>query len=189
MNLISLLISSILIENVILTRFLGLCPFLGISNKEDGAISMGISITIVMVIASIITYILHNYILVPLDIEYLRTILFILIIASLVQLLEMFIRKYFPKTHEMFGIYLPLITTNCAILGVVLLSRNYNYTFIETLIFAIGSSIGYMLVLYIFSNIRIRLEESPIPEGFKGIPIALVCASIMSLLFIRYVGF
>jgi len=188
MNLVSLFISSLLIENVILIKFLGLCPFLGISNQEKGAISMGISITIVMVMASIITYVLYNYILIPFDIEYLRTILFILIIASLVQLLEMFVKRYFPKIQEIFGIYLPLITTNCAILGVVLLSSSYKYTFIETLVFSIGSSLGYVLVLYIFSNIRARLDESPIPEGFKGIPIALVTASIMSLLFIRYVG-
>ncbi len=188
MNLISLFITSILTKNIILIKFLGLCPFLGVSNKERSAISMGISVTIVMVIASIITFFLYNYVLIPLDITYLRTIIAILIIASLVQLLEIIIKRFFPSIQKLFSIYLPLITTNCAILGVILLNISYEYNFIEMLVFTIGSSLGYVLVLYLFSNIRVRLDNSPIPNGFKGIPIALIIASILSLLFVRYVG-
>ncbi|MGI6324430.1 MAG: electron transport complex protein RnfA [Bacilli bacterium] len=188
MNLFTLLISGIIVNNFILTKFLGLCPFLGVSDDERGTIGISISLTIVMVLTNIITYFLYNYVLIPLNIEYLRTIIFILVIASLVQLIEMVINHYFPKLHQLLGIYLPLLTTNCAILGAALLSSNNNYSLIETIVFSIGSSLGYFIVIYLFANIRERTQHSPIPVAFKGIPIALITASIMSLLFMRYVG-
>lgn len=186
MSLITLFFTSILVENIILTKFLGLCPFLGMSNKEEGALSMGIAITVVMTIASFITYLIYHYLLIPYDIEYLKVIVFILVIASIVQIIEILIRKFLPKVYDLFGIYLPLITTNCAILGVVLLNTTKDYNLLESLVFALGSSMGYMLVLYIFSNIRERIEDSPIPKAFKGIPIALITAGIIAIIFGRY---
>ncbi|MDD4036314.1 MAG: RnfABCDGE type electron transport complex subunit A [Bacilli bacterium] len=186
MSLITLFFTSILVENIILTKFLGLCPFLGMSNKEEGALSMGIAITVVMTIASFITYLIYHYLLIPYDIEYLKVIVFILVIASIVQIMEILIRKFLPKVYDLFGIYLPLITTNCAILGVVLLNTTKDYNLLESLVFALGSSMGYMLVLYIFSNIRERIEDSPIPKAFKGIPIALITAGIIAIIFGRY---
>lgn len=187
MSLITIFFTSILIENIILTKFLGLCPFLGISNKKEGAISMGIAITTVMIITSFITYLIYHFLLIPYDVEYLKIIVFILVIASVVQIMEILIRKFLPRIYDLFGIYLPLITTNCAILGVVLLNTTQDYNLIESLVFALGSSMGYMLVLYIFSNIRERLEDSPIPKAFKGIPIALITAGIIAIIFERFV--
>ncbi|MFA5459437.1 MAG: Rnf-Nqr domain containing protein [Bacilli bacterium] len=188
MSLMALLISSILVENIILTKFLGLCSFLGVSNQEQGALGMGICVTLVMLLANILCFFLYHYLLVPYDIEYLRTITFILIIASLVQLTEMIIRKYFPKIQALLGIYLPLIATNCAILGAVLLTAANNYTFTQTLVFTLGSGLGYSLVLYIFSSIREKLNINPILKGFQGTPIALITAGIMSMIFGRFIG-
>lgn len=188
MNLISLFIVSILTENVVLTKFLGICPFIGNSNKEKNAVMMGISVTGVVTISSLLTYLLYHYVLVPTDTTYLKTIVFILVIASMVQITELIIRNNFKKLHESLGIYLPLITTNCAVLGTVLLNINNEFTLLETLIFSLGSGIGFTLVIYIFSTIRERLETSNIPKPFKGTPIALITAAIMALIFSRYIG-
>lgn len=188
MNLISLLIVSILTENVVLTKFLGMCSFFGTSNKEKNAISMGIAVTIVVVLSSIITYFINVYLLIPTDTVYLRTIIFILIIAALVQIIEIVLKRYLKAIYKNLGIYLPLITTNCAVLGVVLLNANNNYNFLETITFSIGSSIGFTLVIYIFASIRERLEQCNVPKCFKGYPIALITASIMALIFTRFVG-
>lgn len=186
MNLISILFTSILVENIVLTRFLGLCPFLGMSDKEEGAISMGIAITLVTTIASFITYLIYHFLLIPYNIEYLKVIVFILVIASIVQIIEILIKKFLPKIYNLFGIYLPLITTNCAILGVVLLNISKEYNLIQSLVFAIGSSIGYTLVLYIFSSIREHLEDCPTQKALKGMPIALITAGIIAIIFGRY---
>ena len=188
MNLISLFVMSILTENVVLTKFLGICPFIGNSNKEKNALMMGMSVTGVVTISSLITYLLYYYVLVPTDTTYLKTIVFILVIASMVQLTEMIIRNYFKKLHEELGIYLPLITTNCAVLGTVLLNINNSFTLLEALIYSFGSGVGFTLVIYIFSTIRERLETSNVPASFKGTPIALITASIMALIFSRYIG-
>ena len=187
MNLISLFIISILTQNIVLTKFLGICPFIGTSSKEKSAIGMGLSVTLVITLSSIITYLLHHYLLVPTNTEYLTTIIFILIIAVLVQSLEMTIKKISPTLYKSLGIYLPLITTNCAVLGVTLLNINQNYNLIETLVFSIGSSIGFTFVIYLFSTIREYIDNKYVPESFKGYPIAFITAAIMSLLFGRII--
>ena len=188
MNLISLFIASFLTENIVLTKFLGICPFIGTSNKEKNALMMGLAVTGVVTISSLITYCLYYYVLLPTNTEYLKTIVFILVIASMVQIVEIIIRNNFKKLHEALGIYLPLITTNCAVLGTVLLNINNHFTLIEALIFSFGSGLGFTLVIYIFSTIRARLETSAVPESFKGTPIALITAAIMALIFGRYIG-
>lgn len=188
MNLISLFVLSLLTENIVLTKFLGMCPFFGTSNKEKNAVSMGITVLLVVVLASVMTYFINVYLLIPTDTIYLRTIVFILIIAALVQIVEIILKKYFPSIHKSLGIYLPLITTNCAVLGTVLINANNNYNLLETIIFSIGSSLGFTLVIYIFASIRERLEQCNVPKNFKGYPIALITASIMALVFARFVG-
>ena len=187
MNLISLFIASILTENIILTKFLGICPFMGTSKKEDTAYKMGLAVTLVVTLSSIITYILYHTLLVPTDTTYLKTLMFILVIASLVQILEMLIKRYSKNLYKAFGIYLPLITTNCAVLGITLLNINNNFSFIEMLIYSIGSGLGFTFVIYLFSTMRQKLENSPVPRSFKGSPIALITAGIMALVFARIV--
>lgn len=188
MSLISLFLTSILTGNIVLTKFLGICSFIGTSNNKKNAYMMGLSVSIIVTISSVITYLLYHYILVPTDTTYLKTMVFILVIASMVQIAEIVIKNKFKNLYEDLGIYLPLITTNCAVLGIVLLNINNNYSLVQTLIFSIGSSIGFTLVIYVFSTIRERLETANIPKPFKGIPIALITAAIMSLLFTRYMG-
>lgn len=188
MNLVSLFIVSLLTENIVLTKFLGMCPFFGVSNKEKNAVSMGLSVMIVVVLSSLITYFINTYLLIPTNTVYLRTIIFILVIAVLVQIIELFLKKYFKDIYKNLGIYLPLITTNCAVLGTVLLSTNNNYNLLETIVFSVGSSLGFTLVIYIFSSIRERIETCNVPKNFKGYPIALITASIMALIFARYIG-
>lgn len=186
MNLFSIFISSILTENIILTKFLGICPFIGTSNKEKDALNMGISVIIVLTLSNIITYLLYHFLLVPTNTEYLETIIFILVIASLVQLLIIMIKKYAPKIENALGIYLPLITTNCAILGISLLSISNDYNFLETIIYSLGSGIGFTIVIYIFATIREKLSKNDIPKSFKGVPIALIVASIMAIVFSKF---
>ncbi|MBE6138208.1 MAG: electron transport complex subunit RsxA [Firmicutes bacterium] len=188
MNLISLFIASFLTENIVLAKFLGVCPFIGTSNKEKNAFMMGLAVTGVVTISSLLTYCLYYYVLLPTNTGYLKTIVFILVIASMVQIVEIIIRNKFKKIHESLGIYLPLITTNCAVLGTVLLNINNNFTLLETLVFSFGSGAGFTLVIYIFSTIRARLETSNVPKSFRGTPIALITAAIMALIFGRYVG-
>ena len=184
MNLISLLISSILTENIILTKFLGICPFMGTSNNEKDAIGMSLAVTIVTVLSSIITYLIYNYILVTTNTVYLQTLMFIFVIACMVQIMLIIIKNKFRKLYNSLGIYLPLITTNCAVLGITLLNVNSDFTFIEMLIYSLGSCIGFFLVIYIFASIRENLSED-IPKCFKGYPIAFIIAGIMALIFGR----
>ncbi len=186
MNLISLLLASILTENIVLMKFLGICPFIGTSSKEKSALGMGIAVTLVITLSAIMTYLLYYYVLVPTDTVYLKTLSFVLIVACMVQIMEMIIHKGNPKLHQSLGIYLPLITTNCAVLGVLLLNISNHYSLLEVLVFSIGSSLGFTIVIYIFATIREALEKRNIPTCFKGYPIALVTASIMALLFARY---
>ena len=186
MNLISLFITSLLTENIVLTKFLGLCPFFGNSSKEESAISMGICVTIIITLSSIITYFIYNYILVPTNTTYLTTLMSILVIASLVQLLVLIIKSKYKKIYKGLGIYLSLITTNCAVMGVSLLGINNNYNLVQTIIYSLGSSLGFTLVIYVFATMRERLKN--VPKSFEGIPIAFIIAAIMALIFERYTG-
>lgn len=186
MNLINLFTMSFLTENIVLTKFLGICPFVGTSSKEKSAFGMGIAVTLVITLSSIITYFLYYYVLVPTDTVYLKTLSFVLVVACMVQMLEVIIKKKNPKLYQNLGIYLPLITTNCAVLGILLLNIANHYSFAEMLTYSVGSSLGFTFVIYIFSTIRENLERRNVPKSFKGYPIALITASIMALLFSRY---
>lgn len=187
MNLISLFITGLLTSNVVLTKFLGICPFIGTSRKTKNAIDMGLAVTLVVTLSSIITYLIYYYILVPTNTTYLKTIMFILVIASMVQILELLLKRFLPKVHKSLGLYLPLITTNCAVLGIAILNIDNGFNFLEMLTYSISASLGFTLVIYIFSTIRERLEECDVPESFKGVPIALIVAAIMSLIFSRFI--
>ncbi len=173
--------SAFLIQNIVLTQFLGLCSFFGVSNKEKSAIGMGLSVLFVITISSIASYLIYYGLLVPNNLEYLQTIVFILVISSLVQIVEMFIKKVSKPLYRLLGIYLPLITTNCAVLGVALLNITNNFNFTQMLIFSIASAGGYTFIIYIFSYIRESIERSPVPRALRGAPIAVLIAGIMAL--------
>lgn len=182
------IISSMLIDNVVLSRFYGICPFLGVSKKVKSALGMGIAVVFVIIVATIICWPLYNYILVPAGVAYLDTVAYILVIASVVQLVGLFIKKYSPSLYKSLGIYLPLITTNCAVLGVAQSNTDQALTFLNSFANAIGTSIGFMFIIVVFSAIRVRLETSNTPKAFKGLPIALITASIMALAFMGLQG-
>ncbi len=182
------IISSMLIDNVVLSRFYGICPFLGVSKKVKSALGMGIAVVFVIIVATLICWPLYNYILVPAGVAYLDTVAYILVIASVVQLVGLFIKKYSPSLYKSLGIYLPLITTNCAVLGVAQSNTDQALTFLNSLANAIGTSVGFMLIIVVFSAIRVRLETSNTPKAFKGLPIALITASIMALAFMGLQG-
>ena len=183
-----IVISAVLVNNFVLTRFLGICPFLGVSKKLDTAFGMGFAVIFVMSLASVITWVIQRYILYPFDLAYLQTIAFILVIASLVQLTEMVIQKVSPVLYQALGIFLPLITTNCAVLGVALLNIQRDYGFLKTLFFALGASLGFMLALVLFAGIRERLAISKVPPSLKGAPIGLITAGLLSLAFMGFTG-
>ncbi|MBQ3053833.1 MAG: electron transport complex subunit RsxA [Clostridia bacterium] len=187
-NLFVIAITAILMENFVLSKFLGICPFLGVSKKLKTALGMGAAVTFVIVLSAIVTWCVQRFLLVPLKLEYLQTIAFILIIASLVQFVEMALMKLVPPLYESLGIYLPLITTNCAVLGSAILIQDNNYTFIEGVVYAFASSIGFMLAMVMFAGVRERLEDSDIPEFLKGFPITLISASLLSLAFFGFQG-
>jgi electron transport complex protein RnfA len=187
-DLLVIFISAALVNNFVLARFLGICPFLGVSKKTDTAFGMGMAVIFVMVLASAGTYIAYNFILIPLRLEFLQIVTFILIIASLVQLVETFLRKAVPALYKALGIYLPLITTNCAILGIALLNVIKQYNFIECIIFSVGAGIGFTIALIIMSGIRERLEFADIPGPLKGTPIALVIAGLLAIVFLGFTG-
>lgn len=187
-GLFVILVSSILVNNFVMSRFLGICPFLGVSKQVETAVGMSMAVTFVMTLASIITYLVQYLILVPLGLEYLQTIAFILVIAALVQLVEMVVQKVSPTLYKALGVYLPLITTNCAVLGVAILNIQAEYNLIETIVNAVGASIGFGLAIILFAGIRERLEIADIPAIFKGFPIALITASLMSIAFLGFNG-
>ena len=187
MNIITIFITTLITENVILTKFLGICSFLGTSNKEKNALGMGISVTFVVLISTILTYLINKFILITTNSAYLQTITFILIIACFVQITELIIKKYFKDLYKSLGIYLPLITTNCAVFGIILTNIRSNYNLIESISNALGSCLGFVLVLYIFTLLREKIENNDILKSFKGIPIALITAGIMALIFGRLV--
>lgn len=182
------IINGILIDNVILSRFYGICPFLGVSKKTDSALGMGVAVIFVILLATIITWPIYNFILVKANIQFLDTIVYILVIASLVQFVEMFIKKYSPSLYKSLGVYLPLITTNCAVLGVAQGNTDQGLSFVSSLSNALGTSLGFLVVIFIFSCIRYRLESTNTPKALKGIPIALITAAIMSLAFLGLSG-
>lgn len=182
------IVNAMLINNVVLSRFYGICPFLGVSKKPSSAIGMGAAVVFVIVIATIVCYFIYNYVLVPANIAFMDTLVYILVIASLVQLVEMIIKKFSPGLYNALGVYLPLITTNCAVLGVATENSSVGNNFVESLANALGTSLGFALVIFLFSTIRLRMESSNVPKAFKGIPIALVTAFIMALAFMGIQG-
>ncbi len=187
-TIVSILLAGLLTENMILSKFLGICPFLGTSKKVGTAFSMSVAVTLVMLISTAVTYPLYAYVLVPLGLEYLQTILFILVIAAIVQFLETVLKKYIKSVYNALGIYLPLITTNCAVLGITILHFTKGYSFILALVNALAAGLGFMLAMIIFAGIRSRLETADIPEFLKGLPITLIAAAIVSLSFLGFAG-
>ena len=193
MNLILLVLAGIFVNNYVMSQFLGICPFLGVSKKFNQASGMGIAVTFVMLCATAVTYPLYMYALVPLKLEYLQTIVFILVIAALVQFVEIVLKKFIPSLHKSLGVYLPLITTNCAVLGVTInnLKPDSNgevFTFLESMISSLGVGLGFLLAMVLFAGVRSRIENCPSPKCFKGVPITLVAASIVALAFFGFAG-
>ena len=188
MNIWLFMISCILTNNFIFSKFLGICPFLGVSSKVGTAASMGLAVTFVMTLASLICYMLNAWVLVPLGLEYMQTIVFILVIASLVQFIEMFLQKSMPSLYTALGVYLPLITTNCAVLGVVLVNVAEGYNFLISVINGAAGGLGFTLAIVLFASIRERVNKTDCPECFKGFPIALIAAGLLALAFMGFSG-
>ncbi len=188
-TIIGLLISALFTENFVLVKFLGCCPFLGVSKKLDTAVGMGMAVTFVMAIASMFTYLANKFLLIPLNLEYLQTILFILIIAALVQFVEMFIKKTLPSLYASLGIYLPLITTNCAVLGVALLNVQNNFNLFYSVLYGTFAALGFTLAIVLFAGVREQVSEKEVPENFRGFPIALITAGLMAIAFMGFSGF
>lgn len=185
---IIILLSAVFINNYVLSRFLGICPFLGVSKKLKQATGMSIAVIFVMLISTAVTYPIQKCLLDPNNLEYLQTIVFILVIAALVQLVEIILKRYMPALHKALGVYLPLITTNCAVLGVTILNIDEGYTFAESMVNSLGSGLGFFLAMVMFSGVRSKLEGADIPKAFQGLPITLVAASITSLSFLGFGG-
>lgn len=187
-ELILLIISAAIVNNVVLSQFLGLCPFLGVSKKVETAGGMGAAVIFVITIASLVTSLIYKFILAPLDLIYLQTIVFILVIAALVQFVEMFLKKSMPALYESLGVYLPLITTNCAVLGVALNSVQYGYNILQSVVYGLGISIGFTIAIVILAGIREKMEYNDIPESWQGMPIVMVTAGLMSIAFFGFSG-
>ena len=187
-ELLAITLGAVLANNFIFSQFLGICPFRGVSKKVDTAIGMGLAVTFVMGLASAVCFLVNNFILVPLDLGYMQTVAFILVIASLVQFIEMFLQKAMPSLYTALGVYLPLITTNCAVLGVVLLNVQSNYNFISSVVYGITGGIGFMVAIVLFASIRERLVFAEYPKSFEGFPIALITAGLMALAFMGFSG-
>lgn len=187
-SIFAIILSAVLTNNFIFSQFLGCCPFLGCSNKVDTAVGMGLAVTFVMGLASAICWVIDQFVLVPLGLAFLQTLTFILVIAALVQFVEMFLKKMVPSLYSALGIYLPLITTNCAVLGVVLLNVQNHYNFIESLVYGITGGLGFMLAIVLFATVRERVEFSEYPECFEGFPICLVSAALVALAFMGFSG-
>ena len=188
-KLLSITLGAILTNNFIFSQFLGCCPFLGVSKKVDTAVGMGVAVTFVMGLASAVCFVVNKFILIPLDLAYMQTVAFILVIASLVQFIEMFLQKAMPSLYTALGVYLPLITTNCAVLGVALLNVQNDYNFISSVVYGITGGLGFLLAIFLFAAVREQLEvSSDIPKSFEGFPIALVTAGLMALAFMGFSG-
>ncbi len=187
-GLVIIIMSSILVNNYVLRQFLGICPFLGVSKKLNQAVGMGFSVIFVMLMATAVTWPIQTYILDATGLGYMQTIVFILVIAALVQFVEIVLKKFIPSLHKSLGVYLPLITTNCAVLGVTINNMTDGYDFVESMISSLGVGLGFLLAMVIFSGVRSRIEESDIPEHFKGLPVTLIAASFVSLAFFGFEG-
>jgi electron transport complex protein RnfA len=188
MEYILIIVSAVLVNNIVLTQFLGICPFLGVSNKVTTSFGMGGAVVFVMTLATIVTYLVNNFVLDPLGIGYMQTISYILIIAALVQMVEIVLKKVSPALYQALGVYLPLITTNCAILGVAILVIQKDFNLMESVVFAFSNAIGFTLALFVFAGIREQLELADLPKGMKGIPAALIVAGLLSLAFMGFSG-
>lgn len=192
-TLIIIIMSSVLVDNYVLSRFLGICPFLGVSKKVNQSVGMGISVIFVMLVATAVTWPIQAYVLEPLNMGYMQTIVFILVIAALVQFIEIFLKKFIPALHKSLGVYLPLITTNCAVLGVTINNiTDYGVedpnAFLFSMVSSLGCGLGFLLAMVLFSGMRSRIEESDVPESFKGLPVTLVAASFISMAFFGFAG-
>lgn len=192
-SLVAVFIAAILTENYVLSKFLGICPFLGVSKKLSTALGMSLAVTVVMLLATAVTFPLYTLVLIPLGLGYLQTIVFILVIAALVQLTEIVLKKYIPALYRALGIYLPLITTNCAVLGITLLvleksAADASYTFLHAMVNALGTGVGYLVAMVLFAGIRERLEDADIPKSLKGLPITLIAAALVALSFVGFGG-
>jgi electron transport complex protein RnfA len=187
-EMLVILFSAILVDNFVLSKFMGICPFLGVSKKMESALGMSGAVIFVMVMASAMTYPIYQYLLVPNHLEYLNTMAFILIIALFVQLVEIILKKYVKSLYQSLGVYLPLITTNCAVLGVTLLNIENEYTFLQSIVNSLGAGLGFTLALILFAGVRERVEAADVPETFKGVPITLIAASIVAVTFMGFNG-
>ena len=187
-SLILILMAGVLVNNYVLQRFLGICPFLGVSKRSTQAIGMGVAVTFVMLCATAVTWPIQTYLLDKFELGYLQTIVFILVIAALVQFVEIVLKRFVPALHKSLGVYLPLITTNCAVLGVTINNITDGYNFIESMVSSLGVGLGFMLAMVLFAGVRSRIENCPAPASFKGLPITLIAASIVSLAFFGFAG-
>ena len=187
-ELLVILVAAVLSENFVLSKFLGICPFLGVSKQTGTAFGMSCAVTFVMVLSTAVTYPLYAWVLVPWGLEYLQTIVFILVIATLVQFVELILKKFMPPLYNALGIYLPLITTNCAVLGVTLLNFTKELTYVQSLVNALGAGLGFLLAMVLFAGVRSRLESCDIPKFLRGLPITLIAASLVSLSFLGFAG-
>lgn len=187
-SLAVILMTSVLVNNYVLSKFLGICPFLGVSKKLNQAVGMGVAVTFVMLLATAVTYPIQNFLLAPFGLEYLRTIIFILVIASLVQLVEIILKKYLPTLGRSLGVYLPLITTNCAVLGVTINNVTDGYGFVESMVSSLGCGLGFLLAMVLFAGVRGKMENCNPPKALRGLPLTLIAASIVSLSFMGFAG-
>ncbi len=188
-GIVSIALGAILIQNFIFSQFMGICPFMGVSKKMDTALGMGIAVTFVMGIASVFCWLVNRYLLLPLNLGYMQTVAYILVIAALVQFVEMFLKKSIPSLYQALGIYLPLITTNCAVLGVVLLNTQNNYNFLESVVYGITGGLGFLVAIVLFASVRERLDlTSECPKSFEGFPIALISAGLLAMAFMGFSG-
>ncbi len=189
MTLFGIFIGALLTNNIVLSKFLGICPFLGVSSKIKTALGMGFAVIFVMLLASLMTWLLYNLVLLPLGITYLYTLAFILVIAALVQFVEIVVRKYYPELYKALGIFLPLITTNCAVLGVAVINMNQGYSLLESMVHTLGASLGFLLAILLMAGLRERIFENPdVPKPLQGLPISLITAALMSIAFLGFSG-
>ncbi len=185
---ISIIVTAIFINNIVLSQFLGVCPFLGVSKKISSALGMGAAVTFVITLATVVAWLLQTYVLTPLDLQFLQTIVFILVIAFLVQMLEIILKKITPALYKSLGVFLPLITTNCAVLGVAILVIQKGFSLMESVVYGFSTSLGFTLALWIFAGIREQLDLSDTPKGMRGVPIALICAGLLAMAFMGFSG-
>ena len=188
LSLLAILLSAVLVNNFVLARFLGICAFVGVSRQLEAAFGMGMAVTFVLVLSTLTAWLVQRYILTPLQLEYLQTVFFILIIAAQVQILEMFLTKFMPALQKALGVYLPLISTNCIVLGVALLNITAQYNLLESIVHGLGAGLGFTLALLIMAGIRERLEKAPVPRSFRGVPITFFAAALMSIAFLGFSG-